>query len=398
MNYTTHTIRLKNGLTVLFLHTRGAHTVYMDLLIQSGSRFEPRNKQGLSHLVEHLVARGANRAIPDNALEDHYLSNNYSASTNDKHHVYELSGHKEDLSLMIRMMAKSLTSQGMTARDMKVELPRVLSEIRQDLADDEILHHEHVRAHVFGNKHPLGARQAGKPAHLKTITLKDVRTFIAAHVQPERAHLKVIGDLNRDTLTRLLNRYLCFDAPQPTSGEITEPTMKSGIVRQGLPERHITHAFVIPPLALKQEITTELLLPFLQAYLHKRVAEPLGLYHTSAHITHYRDLCLLDIYASMPKKMGATYKKQLATALDRFPRYITEARMKKERIQVRKAAEIDQDFFTRLAQDTGWYHLMHGTTLLPGETADRLLKKTPQDLKRAIKRFTDTAPCIVETI
>jgi predicted Zn-dependent peptidase len=57
MSVKLHTLR--NGLRVLHDPMPGLETLALSVMVDGGSRWEPQDRSGWSHLLEHMVFKGA---------------------------------------------------------------------------------------------------------------------------------------------------------------------------------------------------------------------------------------------------------------------------------------------------------------------------------------------------
>ena len=81
---------LPNGLTVLSEHMPGVRSVAFGAWIRAASLHEPREKMGVSHLLEHMVFKGtARRSAKQIALELEALGGSLDAYTSREHTVYQ---------------------------------------------------------------------------------------------------------------------------------------------------------------------------------------------------------------------------------------------------------------------------------------------------------------------
>ena len=52
---------LKNGMTVLILENPDSKVVTLDVWINTGSAFEPKDINGVSHFLEHMLFKGTEK-------------------------------------------------------------------------------------------------------------------------------------------------------------------------------------------------------------------------------------------------------------------------------------------------------------------------------------------------
>src|SRR5688572_2453393 len=97
---------LANGLRVATRTMPGAETAAIALYAETGSRYEPASLNGLAHLYEHMVFKGAGgrsaREISE-AIED--VGGDLNASTDRDSTVFSVSALPEHISLGVELVA-----------------------------------------------------------------------------------------------------------------------------------------------------------------------------------------------------------------------------------------------------------------------------------------------------
>jgi len=85
-----HRTVLPNGLTVLSDHMPGVRSVAFGAWVRAASLHEPRERMGVSHLLEHMVFKGTQRRNAHQiALSLEALGGSLDAYTSREHTVYQ---------------------------------------------------------------------------------------------------------------------------------------------------------------------------------------------------------------------------------------------------------------------------------------------------------------------
>ena len=72
-------ITLENGLRIFFLKQPGLRSATVGVWVASGSRYEEKGKNGISHFIEHIVFKGS---VKRNAFEIADAMDDIGASVN----------------------------------------------------------------------------------------------------------------------------------------------------------------------------------------------------------------------------------------------------------------------------------------------------------------------------
>jgi zinc protease len=203
--------RLGSGLRVLVEEDHNTPLVVVTSVFGVGGTADPPGREGLAHLVEHLVFRSVPRQ-DKRALWDilKRTGATFNASTSADLTTYYAVAHRDRLPELLQLEAWRLlhTLDGVTEETFQTEREVVQNELRQrretsigNRTFDEVL----VR--LFPRAHPLGRPMAGTHESLAAITLDDARRFVAQHYRPEHCTVVVAGDVGTDAVGKQLGRW-----------------------------------------------------------------------------------------------------------------------------------------------------------------------------------------------
>src|SRR5207248_5441948 len=147
---------LPNGLTVLSEQMPGVRSLAIGAWVRAASLHEPRERMGVSHLLEHMVFKGTDtRSAHDIALSLEALGGSLDAYTSREHTVYQARVLDEHLPEAADVIADIVFRPSLRSDDLALERKVVLEEIGMvdDTPDDLVfeLHNE-----AMWGKHPYG--------------------------------------------------------------------------------------------------------------------------------------------------------------------------------------------------------------------------------------------------
>jgi zinc protease len=202
---------LGSGLRVLVQEDHNSPLVVVTSVFGVGGTADPPGREGLAHLIEHLVFRSVpeyDRRTVWDILQRTGAS--FNASTGADLTSYYAVAHRDRLAELMQLEGWRLlhTLDGVTEETFQVEREVVQNELRQrretsigNRTFDELL----VR--LFPKGHPLGRPMAGTHESLASITLDDARRFVATHYRPEKCTIVVAGDVRPDEVGKMLGRW-----------------------------------------------------------------------------------------------------------------------------------------------------------------------------------------------
>ncbi|HYS16148.1 MAG TPA: pitrilysin family protein, partial [Candidatus Binatia bacterium] len=147
---------LPNGTRVVTERMEHVRSVAVGVWVETGSRHEPENRGGMSHLIEHLVFKGtATRSAEAIARTMDSVGGQMDAFTTKEHTCFYVQVLDEHLPLAVDLLTDILLHPLFNADELEREKSVVLQEIKmvEDTPDDII--HDLFAAQIWGG-HPLG--------------------------------------------------------------------------------------------------------------------------------------------------------------------------------------------------------------------------------------------------
>jgi predicted Zn-dependent peptidase len=210
--------RLPNGITVAVEPMAGVETLAVGLYADVGSRSEPEGLNGLAHMVEHMVFKGAGsrdaKAIAE-TIED--AGGSLNAWTARDHTVFHARMLAPDLALGLDLIADLTRDPHFDAEELEREKGVVLSELGEarDTPDDIIF--DHLQSAAFGGQR-LGLPVLGGEESIGAISVAALRDWLAMQFRPSGLVIAAAGKVDEDELLKLVEaRYgdMAEGAPPP---------------------------------------------------------------------------------------------------------------------------------------------------------------------------------------
>jgi predicted Zn-dependent peptidase len=198
--------RLSNGIALAVDPLPGAESAAIGLYAMVGSRSEPEHRNGLAHLVEHMVFKGAGsrdaRAIAE-AIED--VGGVLNAWTARDQTVFYGRTLARDAALLTELIADLLRAPHMEEDHLERERQVVLSELGEVADSPEDLVHEHLFEAAFEGQ-PLGRSVLGRADTLRSITRDDCLSWIRDELVPSRLILSASGKVDPREILKTAER------------------------------------------------------------------------------------------------------------------------------------------------------------------------------------------------
>ncbi|HEX7238798.1 MAG TPA: pitrilysin family protein [Longimicrobiaceae bacterium] len=203
---------LPNGLRVFSIQDRATPTVAVQTWYGFGDRDDPPGRNGLSHLIEHLMFQGSRNVGPSEAVflaEDAGWPNfpgSQSDNSQDAIRVYQA----VPSSMLERFLwAEADRLRGLVVNDsvLAVERQSVDEEIRRIILNPPQGSFPYAVQRASYARHPYRNPDRGTVEEVAAITMEDVRAHVAKFFRPDNAVLVVVGDFDPAQLDRLVDRH-----------------------------------------------------------------------------------------------------------------------------------------------------------------------------------------------
>src|SRR3954470_14695859 len=196
---------LPNGLTVLSEHMPGVRSVSFGAWVRAASLHEPREKMGVSHLLEHMVFKGTERRTAHEiALSLEALGGSLDAYTSREHTVYQGRVLDEHLREAADVVGDIVFRPTLRESDLALERKVILEEIGmvEDTPDDIVfeLHNELLWA-----DHPYGYSILGTRDSVNALGVPDLRGLHRRAYHPGQLVVVASGNVEHEKLLGVLH-------------------------------------------------------------------------------------------------------------------------------------------------------------------------------------------------
>lgn len=220
---------LANGLRVASRPMQSVETIAVGLYAPTGSRNEPAGINGIAHLFEHMVFKGAGgRSARDisELVED--VGGDLNASTDRELTAFYLSLLAPDLPLGISILSDLVRRPHFEDRHLHLEKKVVLQELAEarDTASDIVF--DQLQEAAFPGQ-PIGRSVLGDERSIAAIQAEDLQQWLKRHYTPNRLILVAAGKVEHQRLVDLAEA--AFGDMSPSPEVVAEPAEFVGGVR-----------------------------------------------------------------------------------------------------------------------------------------------------------------------
>ena len=206
MALTFHHHRLDNGLEVIAESNPDAHSMAVGFYVNTGSRDEAPNLNGVSHFLEHMMFKGSEKYSWEdvNRIFDE-IGANYNAYTSQENTAYYANVLPEFAERAIEHLSHLLRPAIRTA-DFETEKKVILEEIAMYLDDPGHRIYESLMATHFG-KHPLSMSVLGSAESIKRLKRDEMAAYFSRRYGPGNTTLAATGKVDFAKVVELAEKY-----------------------------------------------------------------------------------------------------------------------------------------------------------------------------------------------
>ncbi len=400
---------LNNGLEVVSSTRRGLHDAAILFAVRAGSRYEPIEQNGISHVLEHMLFRGC-QAYPSSRelnLSVEELGGTLDAVTQVDFTTYELTLPADTFLQGVDRFAHILEAPLLLdlALEKKILREELLEDLDEDGRDVDV---DNLSRRLLYGSHGLGNTITGTLEDVERLAEADLRRFLARHYVGRNAVLVAAGPFDEAAFHTLVESRFGFMAPGERTLATPPPAFDPSRERFAFAhdpgsQSHVRMCFPGLPEGHPDLVALELLLRVLDdgmgSRLPHRLRDQLGLvYDAFASLDPYEDSGVVDLGGSVEHGKVLDLLKELAGLSDRL---CDERVPEDELARVRRRYQWDLDRTLDDAHSLASFHAVRAIFRVPTsldqlhEAAERV---TPDDLQRVARSVFAKGACHVAVV
>ncbi len=373
---------LENGLKVITTPIKGTKSVTVLCLVGAGSRYETKDINGISHFLEHLFFKGAERyknaAEVSSAIDS--VGGDFNAFTGKEYAGYyvKLASHQKEVAFNV--IGDMMLNATLIQEEIDKERGVILEEY--NMYQDTPMYQVgwDFERLLFGDQ-PMGWDQIGTKDTIKGITRDQIVDYKHALYTPDNAVISIAGNITEEEAVELAKKYFSFTDGNHTIHPAPYKKMDTG-KKVILQEKKTEQAHLIigtegVPARDKDEFTEKILSVILGGNMSSRmflnVREAKGLsYYIRTTTDDYNDIGAISTSAGVDL---SRVDLAIEAILEEY-RKITEEKVGDQ--ELNKAKEFMKGkIILRLEDSEEYAHLMGKQALLYPEidSVDNILKK-----------------------
>ncbi|MDD2258096.1 insulinase family protein [Candidatus Falkowbacteria bacterium] len=208
-NYSLKT--LNNRLPVLAVPISGTKTVTVLLMVRTGSKYESKKENGLSHFLEHLFFKGTERYPNSQALAAAFdqVGGEYNAFTSKEYTGFWVKVAAAKLEIALDLVSDMLLNSNFKADDIEREKGVIVEELNM-YEDNPLFKIEDLFESCLYGDSPAGRDVGGTVANVKLFKRPDFVKYFSRQYGANSSTLVLAGRLPKNYLNLAKKYFLAF--------------------------------------------------------------------------------------------------------------------------------------------------------------------------------------------
>ncbi len=296
---------LPNGLVVITEVMEHVRSVSVGVWIETGSRQEPAELNGISHFIEHMVFKGTERRSAEEiARAVDRVGGMLDAFTTKEMICFNSKVLDEHLPVALDVISDLVLRPRFDDEDIQKEKSVILEELKMEQDNPEYLVYE-IFTQNFWREHPLGKPILGTRESVKRIDRAALRACFGSWYAPNNMLISAAGHLDHAQLVDLVAAEFSKLEPRPNGAAQPPPRAHARIttrVKRELEQVHLCLGVPAYPITHENRYVLAVLNNILgggmSSRLFQNIRERKGLAYTVfSDLSPYRDAGMLSIYA-----------------------------------------------------------------------------------------------------
>jgi predicted Zn-dependent peptidase len=296
---------LPNGLTIITEQMDHIRSASIGIWLQTGSRDEEPEWNGISHFIEHMVFKGTkHRTAEAIARQVDSIGGNLDAFTAKECICFNVKVLDEHIPTALDILGDLVLNPTFDTADIARERGVIMEEIKMDEDNPDYLVHE-IFTQNFWKDHPLGKPILGTKETVRRFERQPIVDAYAHRFAPGNIIVSAAGHLDHDRFVELVTRQFEHMKPMTNGFHSSTPKIASRITlrnKKALEQVQLCLGVPSHPIAHEKRhagyILNTLLGGGMSSRLFQNIRERQGLaYSIYSDLNPYRDTGCLGVYA-----------------------------------------------------------------------------------------------------
>ncbi len=378
---------LENGLRVATDTMDTVETVTLGAWVETGSRDEPAELNGISHFLEHMVFKGtARRTARAIAEEIEAVGGHINAYTSRENTAFYAKVLKEDVGLAVDLVSDIMMHATMDPIELEREKSVICQEIHQahDTPDDVVF--DLFQEKAFPDQ-PLGRPVLGTENVVRSLTRDDIQKYLRVGYTAQDTVFCAAGRVDHDELVNMIgDAFGGLSTHQRNGREHAQYLGGDHLLARDLEQLHLVLGF--DRIGYKDDdfyaasVFSTLFGGGMSSRLFQEIREDRGLaYSIYSFLSCYEDAGLFGIYAGTSADETAELIPVIAAEAAKVIDHINEDEITRARTQLKASILMARESTSSRVEQLARQVMLFGRHL----TVDEIVAKVDAVDNAAVK-------------
>jgi len=399
--------KLPNGLTIITEQMQHIRSASIGIWLQTGSRDEDAEWNGISHFLEHMVFKGTkHRTAEEIARQVDSIGGNMDAFTAKECICFNVKVLDEHVPTALDILSDLVLNPNFDPADIARERGVILEEIKMDEDNPDYLVHE-IFTQNFFKDHPLGKPILGTKETVKRFERPPVLEAYAHRFAPGNIIVSAAGNLDHNQFVELVTGAFEHMKPMKNGFHSVAPKTVSRIIlrnKKALEQVQLCLGVPAHPIAHEKRhagyILNTLLGGGMSSRLFQNIRERQGLaYSIYSDLNPYRDTGCLAVYAGTSL---ASASKVVQSVVSEFSKLKTEPvpeeELKRSKAQLKGSLMLSLESSTARMSNLARQEMYFDRFYDLDELIERIEAVTADDLTSLANEFFKTEAVAVTVL
>lgn len=200
--------KLKNGLRVITVPMKNSKSVTVLILVGTGSKYETKNINGISHFLEHMFFKGTKKRPNTLKISEtlDMIGGQYNAFTSKETTGFWAKVDKKHIDVALDWIADMFLNSKFEQQEIERERGVVIEELNMYLDTPTAYVSELFEGLLYGDT-PAGWRIVGEKENILAFSREKVLEYYKNHYATGNTVVCVAGDINSKQVEDKLNKY-----------------------------------------------------------------------------------------------------------------------------------------------------------------------------------------------
>ncbi|MES2213740.1 MAG: pitrilysin family protein [Patescibacteria group bacterium] len=389
---------LKNGLTVLSVPTKDSLSVTVLVMVHTGSKYETKDKNGISHFLEHMCFKGTKKfpKPSDISIELDKIGSQSNAFTDHEFTGYYAKAHPDHMDTIIDIVSDIYLNSLFDPKEIEKEKGVIVEEINmyEDMPHRIV---QEVFTEVMYGDQPAGWGVAGTKETVRGMTREDFLAYHTNHYVAGATTIIVAGNFeSTHALTKIENAFSAIStSPKGEKNKVIESQVKPEIKikQKNTDQTHIVlgvrgyDAKNEKNYALK--ILSTVLGGGMSSRLFQKLREEMGVgYYVRAGVDEYTDHGVLSVSTGVDVKRVDEVVSAILVEMNRFTtELISDEELKRTKDYMIGNMYLGLESSDALAEYYAIQDILMSDLITPDELAQKVQKVTAEEIQSVAREI-----------